>query len=429
MSVLVIGLNHKTAPVSIREQLAFSREGVATALMLLRNQWPKAEAAILSTCNRVEIMVVSDEAHPTADEVVSFIAQARDLPVPSFRHYLYELADEQAIRHVFRVASGLDSMVVGEYQIVNQLKTAYAQASEQGTTGRTLNRLFHHAFSVSKRVRNETELGRCHVSVPSVAVDVARGIFSDFASKKVLVVGAGEMAQLVCQHLRKASVQQFTVTSRTIANARALAQACEGECVPYDQMPQQLIDADIVITAVSCPKAIITAAVVREAHKQRRGRPLFILDLAVPRNVEAEVENIPGVPGVYLYDVDALGRLAEQNRQHHNTQLAQCEGILDAEVDAFRKWIDEGKVRPLIEQMYADAYELRDLELRRLLRSCPELSEEQVEAVTELTDRLINKLMHPCASTLRQHNLTPPSTSLVESLHNLILRLRGQPET
>src|SRR5689334_16120195 len=204
MAILLVGLNHRTAPVELREQLAFSREGVSTALLLFRNQFPTAEAAILSTCNRVEILVASDSDKPTTNDIVSFIAQARDLPAPEFRPYLYQLSDEQACRHFFRVASGLDSMVLGETQIVSQVKQAYATASEQGTTGRVLNRLFHHAFQVSKRVRTETAIGQGKVSVPAVAVDVARGIFDDFSTKRTLVIGAGEMAQLVCEYLRDA---------------------------------------------------------------------------------------------------------------------------------------------------------------------------------------------------------------------------------
>src|SRR4051812_28712774 len=181
--------------------------------MLFRNQFPRSEAAILSTCNRVEILVASDDDKPTINDVLSFIAQSRDLPVNQFKHYLYTLSGEHACRHLFRVASGLDSMVLGESQIVNQLKQAYAAASEQGTTGRVLNRLFHHAFEVSKRVRSETRIGEGKVSVPSVAVDVARRIFEDFSKKQTLVIGAGEMAQLTCQYLRESDARKFVITT------------------------------------------------------------------------------------------------------------------------------------------------------------------------------------------------------------------------
>ena len=399
MSILLIGLNHRTAPVEVREQLAFSREGVATALLLFKNQFPQSEAAILSTCNRVEMLVASDSDRPTAADVLSFIAQARDLPVASFKPYLYQLENEHACRHFFRVASGLDSMVLGESQIVNQVKQAYAAASEQGTTGRTLNRMFHHAFEVSKRVRTETKIGLGHVSIPSVAVDIASRIFDDFSSKQTLVIGAGEMAQLVCARLRDADVQRFVVCTRTLKNAKALADACEGTAVAFDQLDAQLAEADIVIAATACPMPFITAERIREAQKRRGGRLLFIIDLAVPRNVEAAVAD---VSQTYVYDVDALGRAVTENQQQRATQLAKSERILDEEVSAFAQWLDQTKLNPLIEQMYRDAHDVSDIELQRLLRRCPDFSDEQREAIEQFVDRLVGKFMHPCVTVLRR---------------------------
>src|SRR4051812_36385363 len=208
--------------------------------MLFRNQFPRSEAAILSTCNRVEILVASDDDKPTINDVLSFIAQSRDLPVNQFKTYMYTLSGEHACRHFFRVASGLDSMVLGENQIVSQIKQAYAAASEQGTTGRVLNRLFHHAFEVSKRVRSETRIGEGKVSVPSAAVDVAQEIFDDFSNKQTLIVGAGEMAQLVAQYLRESNAKQFVVTTRTSTNAKALADACGARAAEYDTLDEEL---------------------------------------------------------------------------------------------------------------------------------------------------------------------------------------------
>jgi glutamyl-tRNA reductase len=409
-------MNHRTAPIEVREQLAFSREGVSTALMLFRNQFPQSEVAILSTCNRVEVIVASEAEHPNVDDVVSFLAQARDIPVKSFRTYLYQFTDEQAIRHLFRVASGLDSMVVGEYQIIHQVKQAYTQAIEQGSTGRLLNRLFHHAFSVAKRVHSETDIASRKLSIPSVAVDVASNIFEDLTDKKVLVVGAGEMAQLICQHLRSAKAQHFTVTSRTLANARALADACDGDCVPYEQLDEQLAHADLVITAVSCPKAMITAQRIAAAQKLRRNELLFLIDLAVPRNVEADVEKLNGV---YVYDVDALGKIVAENQQYRVSQMPLCEKILDHEIDSFEQWLGESRVRPLIEQIYADAQRLRDAELQHMFASCTDLTDQQRNAVTQLADRLIGKFMHPCATTLRTCRLSRHSAVLVDSLHQV----------
>ena len=426
MSLLLIGLNHRTAPIEMREELAFSREGVSTALLLFRQQFPHAEGAIVSTCNRVDMIVASDQDRPNADDVVSFLAQARDLPVSSFRQHLYELRDEQAARHLYRVAGGLDSMVLGETQIVSQLKAAYAQTSEEGTTGRTLNHLFHHAFSVGKRIRTETEIGLRKVSVPSVAVDVAKSIFSDFADKRVLVVGAGEMAQLTCQYLADHNASDFTVCSRTLNNARTLADAFHGRAVPYDQLDGELAHADIIITATACPKPIIRLDRLREAHRLRHGQPMFLIDLAVPRNVEPEVGRLNGV---FLYDVDALGRIVNENREHRMQQMQRCEAILDEEVAAFMQWQAQSLARPVIEQMYGDAAALRDLEVTRLFNACPDLTAEQREAIEQLADRLVNKFMYPCVRTLREHSTAPSTRDLAQALHAVVLKhtANGQP--
>ena len=409
MSILLIGLNHRTAPVEVREQLAFSRDGVATALLLFRNQFPRSEAAIISTCNRVEMIVASDGDKPTVADVVSFIAQSRDLPVQAFKPYLYQLENEQACRHFFRVASGLDSMVLGENQIVNQVKQSFAAASEQGTTGRTLNRMFHHAFEVSKRVRSETTIGLGKVSVPSVAVEIAQRIFEDFSSKQTLVVGAGEMAQLVCEHLREADAKRFVVTTRTLTNAKALADACNGQAVPFDQLDAQIVQADIIIAATACPMPFITAERIREAQKKRSGRLLFIIDLAVPRNVDPAVAQ---VNQTYVYDVDALGRIVAQNQEQRTAQLEHAEKILDEEVTAFIEWLEQTKLNPLIEQMYRDAREVSEAEMQRLLRRCPDLTDAQRDAVLQLVDRLAKKFMHPAVTMLRrQHQAISHSES------------------
>ena len=420
MSILLVGLNHHTAPVEVREQLAFSRDGAATALMLFRNQFPQCECSILSTCNRVEVLVASDSTRPNTSDVVAFLAQARDLPVEQFRQYLYELTDERACRHFFRVTSGLDSMVLGESQIVSQVKQSYAMASEQGTTGRVLNRMFHHAFSVSKRIRTETEIGAGRLSVPSVAVEIAGQIFDDISNKNVLVIGAGEMAQLVCRHLQEANAHHFVITTRTLTNAKALAQACNGRAVPFDQLDEQLAEADIVISATACPTAFLTVPRVTEVQRKRHARLMYFIDLAVPRNVEPEVSQ---VNNVYLYDIDSLGRIVAENQKHRIQQIEACEKILDEEVEEFEQWIWTNKASQVITQMYTDAREVRDLELKRLFNRCDGLTDEQREAIEQSMDRLMNKFMHPCVSTVRRHSLSEPSLTLAGALHDATRKL------
>jgi len=312
-------------------------------------------------------------------------------------------------------------MVVGETQIVNQVKQAFAAASEQGTTGRVLNRLFHQAFETSKRIRTETKIGEGKVSVPSVAVDVAKKVFEEFSKKQTLVIGAGEMAQLTCQHLRESDARKFVIATRTLTNAKALADACAGEAVPWDHLDDELAQADIVITATACPTAILTVDRVRAAQKQRRGKLLFIIDLAVPRNVEPAVSHLEQV---VVYDIDALGKIVAANRQQRVGQLELCEEILDEEVGAFEKWLDSVELNPLVEQMFHDARDLRDMELQRLFRRCPDLSDEQRGEVMILVERLVGKFMHPCVSTLRRHAAS--SLVLASELHAAAAKVRKE---
>jgi glutamyl-tRNA reductase len=399
VSILLVGLNHRTAPVEIREQVAFGREGVPTALMFFRKQFPGSEAAILNTCNRVEILISTESDRPTAADVASFLAEARDLPVATFKPYLYEFTDEDACRHLFRVASGLDSMVLGEGQIVNQLKQAYATANQEGTTGRVLNRLFHHAFQVGKRARAATTISEGKLSVSSVAVEVARCAFRDLADQQTLVIGAGEAARLVCQHLAaNAKSDKFVVMSHSMTNARVLAEACGAVAAHYDQLDAELIKADVVVAATACTQPILTADRVRQAQTQRNNRPLVIIDLAVPRNVAPDVAE---VEGVRLYDIDALGEIITTNQNHRADAAKDCEQILDEEVSAFTQWLGEARLSPLIAGMYRAAKTVRDFELDRLLRKCPDLTPEQREATEQLVHRLTGKFMHPYVVGLR----------------------------
>jgi len=412
MSVLLIGLNHRTAPVEVRERLAFSREGIAAALMVFRRRFPATEAAILSTCNRVEILVNSENDEAGPERVIDFLSHVRDVPVSAFKSHLQVVEGKDVFRHFFRVISGLDSMVLGEHQIVNQLKQAYQIAHEQKTAGPVLHRLFHHAFGVSKRIRSETGIADGKTSIPSVAVDVIGREMPDFSHRRILIIGAGEMAQLTAQYLAEANAQHFAVTTRTLSNAKALAEVCHGEAVPFAGLDDQLAKADIAITATSCPAAIITSERIIACQERRGHRALLLIDLAVPRNVGADVAKIGGVS---LYDVDALGRIVSGNCRQRESQVEACQRIVDEEVAAFEGWLAESRVRPLIEQMYQDVRALAEIEVRGLFRRCPELSERQREAVEQLADRLVSKLMHPCVSAVRRPSFTDSAATLAEA--------------
>lgn len=427
MSIIVLGLNHRTAPVELREQLAFSRDGAAAALHLFKQQHPQSEAAILSTCNRVELIVNSDTLDEAA--LATFLSRARNVPVASFSRHLYSVSGRQAIRHLFRVISGLDSMVLGEYQIVNQLKSSYTMSHEQGTAGAVLHRLFHHAFGVSKRVRTETPLGEGKTSISSVAVDVIKRLHPNYKDERILIVGAGEMAQLTAQHLtdqESGGATQLVITTRTLQNARVVAEAYKGQAVPFAELDDELVMADVVITSTTCPTSILTTSRVARAMRQREGegnRPLLLVDIAVPRNIDADAGTIPGVT---LIDVDTLGTLVDAVRQKRASAVETSESIVEEEVAGFEKWLSErsnGRVGSLIEQMYADVRALAAIEIRATFKKCPDLAEHQRQAIEQLADRLVAKLMHPCIRTVRQTQASEPAQLLVDAFHDTRMSL------
>jgi glutamyl-tRNA reductase len=327
---------------------------------------------------------------------------------------LYQYTDQDACRHLFRVVSGLDSMVLGEDQITNQIKQAYATANQQGTTGRVLNRLFHHAFQVGKRARASTGIADGKLSISSVAVNVAKCAIGDFAGKQTLVVGAGEAARLVCQHLAcYAKPDSFVVMSHSLPNARVLAEACHAVAAPFDQFDQQLARADILVTATNCTQPLLTAQRMGEVQKMRDGRPLIVIDLGVPRNVAPEAAE---VDGVRLYDIDALGEIIRENQKQRAAAIQPCEKIFDEEVAAFSTWLGETGLSPLIAEMYRAARCVRDAELDRMLRKCPDLTDAQKQAAEQLVDRLLGKFMHPYVVGLR-HTPQPVMSVVADAWH------------
>lgn len=413
MSILLLGLNHNTAPVHVRERLAFSREGAASALMLFRRQFPDAEAAIISTCNRVEMLVNSENESIDARRVVAFLARARDIDATSFAPHLYEYAGSKAVRHLFRVISALDSLVIGESQVVNQVKQAYALAHEQGCCGPVLHRLFHHAFGVSKRTRGETRIGDGKLSIPSVAMEIVRQACPQTSKLNVLVVGAGDMAQHACRYLAEAGVGRLVITSRTFNNARTLAQACGGNAAPYAELDEHLAAADVVIAATSCPTPILTEQRVGRAMERAGGRQLLLIDLSVPRNIESAAGRVPGVK---LHDIDSLSDLAGRNHHTRSVAARQCEAIVEEEVRIFERWIADARVGPLIGRMFRDVRELANIEVRQLFNRCPDLSADHKDEVAQLVDRLVGKLLHPCVGAIRERAASVSSKDITEEL-------------
>jgi glutamyl-tRNA reductase len=391
--LLLIGASHRTAPVELRERLDFSSRGVETALRGLVARASTSEAVVISTCNRAELYVACADPGVTQGDVLQFISEFHHLSAEEVRPHLYAHTDQDAVRHLFRVSSGLDSMIVGEPQILGQIKAAYSAATTAETAGPLLNKLFHWAFGVGKRVRSETALAEGAVSVSFAAVSLAKKIFGNLSGRQVLVIGAGEMGKLTAVHLQAQGVASVVITSRTLANAQQLAEEVGGSVIAWDTMPHALVDADIVITSTGSPTAILSKAQVKAAVPSSRVRPLFIIDIAVPRDVDplaAEIEQ------VFLYNIDDLQAIVRENIQKRDAQVGHAEQIVDEEVLKFTSWYRSREAVPTIVALRQRFESIRKAELERLDFKLASLSPDARQRVDEVTHLIIEKLLlHP----------------------------------
>jgi glutamyl-tRNA reductase len=389
MRLLAVGLSHRTAPVELRESVDFGRSGLDTALHALGAHGGSQEAVVLSTCNRAEIYAVG-ESDAAGDALRRFFCDYHKVDSSRLAEHLYCHRGIDAARHLFRVAAGLDSLVVGEPQILGQVKAAYATASELQFTGTVTHRLFHTAFAVGKRVRSETGLGEGAVSVSYAAIELARKIFGDLAGRNVLILGAGEMAELTGVHLRAQGVNQITIASRTLATAEALARQLEGRAVPWSELRPALAPADIVVTATGATEPVLTRALVEDAMRSRRSRPLFVIDIAVPRDVEPAVGNLDQV---FLYHMDDLQTIVKENLARRSSELTSAESIVDEEVARFASWLQSREIVPTIVALRQRFEQVRQGELRRLEPKLTGLSPEARAKVEEVTRLLVEKLL------------------------------------
>jgi glutamyl-tRNA reductase len=389
MRLFAVGISHRTAPVELRECVDFSRRGLDAALESLGARQLAREAVVLSTCNRAEIYAAA-EVDGAAEACSRFIAEYNGLPWETLAPHVVHYRGADAADHLFRVSAGLDSLVVGEPQILGQVKGAYAAASGLKTTGALTNRLFTSAFSVGKRVRTETRLGEGAVSVSYAAIALARKIFGDFKHLSVLILGAGEMAKLTGVHLQAQQVKQLTIASRTYETAAALARRLGGHAVPWSEMEHALGAADIVVTATGATEPILTKARVEEAMRPRRSRPLFIIDIAVPRDVEAGVGRLDQV---FLYDIDDLQSIVKENLSRRATEIQRAEVIVREEVDRFGAWMLSREVLPTVIALRERFDAIRQAELKRLEPKLAPLSPEARARVDEITHLIVEKLL------------------------------------
>jgi len=391
MDLLLVGISHRTAPVDLRERVDFSGRGVPDALRALAARGSTREAVIVSTCNRAEIYVACDEAARSRMDLEQFIGEFNGVATGEIAPHVYELDGTEAARHLFRVAAGLDSLVVGEPQILGQVKEAHSAAADAQTVGPVLNRVFHSSFAVGKRVRTETGLGAGAVSVSYAAVALARKIFGALEGHSVLVIGAGEMGKLTALHMKSQGVQHVTIVSRTMAHAARTAEAIGGaNAAPWDDLDAALGSSDIVITATGASAPILTKARVEAVMRPRRNRPLFVIDIALPRDVEAAAGEIEQV---FLYNIDDLQATVRENLARRASEVSRAEAIVAEEVEKFGAWLRSRGAIPTVVALRQRFEAIRRAELDRLDFKLSALPPDARARVDEITHLIVEKLL------------------------------------
>jgi glutamyl-tRNA reductase len=415
--ILIVGVNHETAPVEVREQLAFATNGAIEAgLRRLAEHGEIEEAVILSTCNRVEIVACTGEREAALARIEDFLSGDQQIEPGRLEASLYRLGGREAVRHLFKVAASLDSMVIGEPQILGQIKESYAIAAALGTSRAVLHRCFHRAFAVAKRVRRETAIAAKAVSVASAAVELAQSIFEDLEGRTAMLMGAGEMSVLTARHLMGHGVRSFLVTNRTFNRAVELARECGGTPVPFDQFGNYLRVADLIVGAAGAGEHLLTRDKIREVLRARKQAPIFLIDLAVPRCFAPDINELDNV---YLYDVDDLQAVAQSNQEERGREALKAEVIIDGAVDGFWKWFKSLDVVPTIVALREKMERIRQGEVAKSGEVLGSLSAEQRQAVDQLTAAIVNKIIHTPMTQLRRYGATRGDALYIEAVRQI----------
>lgn len=416
MELALIGVSHKTAPVEVRERLAFSSDKIRAALATLLERTHAAEAMILSTCNRVEIVAQG----PDAQLVQDFICEYHQIPAEAISKHVYSYKNAEAIRHLFRVTASLDSMMLGEPQILGQVKEAYRLAFEAGTIGSSLSPLLDRAFAVAKRVRSETGISQSAVSISYAAVELARKIFGDLAGKTVMIIGASKMGELAAKHLKRNGVGSVLVTNRTFERAVEIAKIFEGAAVPFEHFTDHMEHADIVISSTGAPHFIITKSLAEQVIRNRRNKPVFFIDIAVPRDVDPLVNDIDNA---FVYDIDDLQQVIDANMRERMKEAGRAEEIVDREVQAFCTRMQSREVAPTIVLLRETVDRVRREEIeryRKLLRDMPaEQQQATLAAIDQVTQSLMNKILHHPITQMKEMNSDPNGSEFVETVRKI----------
>ena len=426
MHLLLVGISHRTAPIELRERVDFQARGIPKALGALADRGVTHEAVVLSTCNRAELYIACDDDAETKSRLIDFVSDFHDVARDQILPHVYDLSDLEAARHLFRVAAGLDSLVVGEPQILGQVKEAHAAAAEVRSAGPVLNRLFHSSFVVGKRVRTETAIGSGAVSISYAAVALARKIFGDLKGRSVAVIGAGEMGKLTATHMRSQGVQHITIVSRTVAHAARTAEAIGGAtAAPWDELDPTLEACDIVISATGASAPILTKARIEAVMRPRRSRPLFIIDIAVPRDVEAAAG---AIEQVFLYNIDDLQATVRENLARRTGEVARAEAIVGEEVDKFGAWLRSRGVIPTVVALRQRFEQIRQAELERLEFKLSSLPPDARARVDEITHLIVEKLLLAPTEQLKAAGDTDVQNAYADALTRLF-DLASPPES
>jgi len=413
--IVLIGINHKTAPVELRECIAFTENESESAVRELAGKAPIKEVLLFSTCNRVEVLVVTTDYTAAVDVTKNYIAEANKIPRHEFEDSLYIHAGEEAVRHIFRVASSLDSMVVGEPQILGQVKDAYRMVTQVNASGVILNRLLHRTFLVAKRIRTETGIGDHAVSISYAAVELGRKIFGSLEGKNVLLVGAGEMAELAVEHLIRQKAGKIHVANRTFENGIALARRFKGEAIRFEEIADSLKRVDIIISSTGSSDYVITRDQVKGIIRIRRNRPIFFIDIAVPRDIDPRINRLPNS---YVYDIDDLQGVIEDNIEDRQREAVKGERIVDEAVIRFREWYAGLAVVPTIVALRGKLEAIAETEIKKTMQS-DKIPESSRGAIQKMAASLVNKIMHDPMVFLKKDSMPADKSKRIDTVRKL----------
>ncbi|MGD8188775.1 glutamyl-tRNA reductase [Brevibacillus ginsengisoli] len=411
MQILMLGLNYKTAPVEIREKFTFSDGSTPRALHLLSQTKSILECVILGTCNRTEVYVVCDQLHTGRFYTRNFLAEWFGVDKDSFQEHLYMKENEDAIDHLFRVSCGLDSMVMGETQILGQVRESFLLAQQYETTGTVFNTLFKQAVTLAKRAHTETAIGQNAVSVSYAAIELGKKIFGSFSGKQVLILGAGKMGELTAKHLHSNGVAQVVVANRTLERARGLAEKFQGEACTLDQLSSALQSADIVISSTGASEYVVTKEHLKPLMKLRKSRPLFMIDIAVPRDLDPAINELDNV---FLYDIDDLEGIVASNMAERSKEAEKIEEFIREEIAAFKAWFQTLGVVPMISALREKAFAIHGDAMRKIENKLPNLDERELHIIRKHTKGIINQLLHDPVVRLKELAVEKSGSEVLE---------------